>query len=111
MSVVTGAYGGAVGVVCAIAEAAKAADTANIAIIFFIFFLPFGGDIRRETARRVIRGRNSTTQGRHAHFPLAKQAIDFWSILPQAILTDKKATTWRLFDFNQNVVLLQRDCR
>jgi hypothetical protein len=50
-------------------------------------------------------------QGRRACFPLAKQAIDFSSILPQAIRVDKKATTRRLFAFNQNVVLLQRDCR
>jgi hypothetical protein len=31
--------------------------------------------------------------------------------LPQATWVVKKAPTWRLFAFDQNVVLLQRDCR
>jgi len=44
---------------------------------FLHIFLPFGGDIRRKTARRAIRGQNFTTQGRHARLPIAKQAIDF----------------------------------
>jgi hypothetical protein len=77
---------------------------------FFHIFLPFGDDICRKLRDEFLRGANSTTQGRQLVFRLRFKQLTSRPFC-HSDESRLKRSNMAAFAFNQNVVLLQRDCR